>query len=69
MACTGNCNQGRNCTCAPQKTSAPERKKEPAMLIIYRLFRFYRRSGMNRTNALRRAFSVCKRDMQFRGHK
>lgn len=41
-------------------------RKETAVFVIFRLFRFYRRSGMTRTNAIAKAVATVKRDMQFK---
>jgi hypothetical protein len=65
--CTGRCNQGRTCTC--DTTGAKQQKpqhKGTSVFVIFRLFRFYRRSGMTRANALSKAVATVKRDMQFK---
>lgn len=66
-ACTGQCNQGRACTCdTARATPQKQQHKETSVFVIFRLFRFYRRSGMTRLNAISKAVATVKRDMQFK---
>lgn len=39
------------------------------MFVLVRLFKFHRRCGMSRSQALRRALAAVLRDLNLRGNK